>query len=183
MKKNALWILAALMLCTAAAFAEEAAPQPTTLPAVDGYEITAVIPDGYTMNTYELELGVLFALVPDDPARANVVMTVTHSEEMDGLTLNGELTEEQEAQLRASLLGDAVNPEISHRETAHGTHLILVHEQSEADEYLVILTLWNGYIIETDVFPGEGTNELTDEQINTAIQFISDFFIFEKAGE
>ena len=94
-----------------------------------------------------------------------------------------ELTEEQEAQLRASLLGDAVNPEISYRETAHGTHLILVHEQSEADEYLVILTLWNGYIIETDVFPGEGTNELTDEQIDTAIQFISDFFIFEKAGE
>ena len=38
MKKIALWILAALMLCTAAAFAEEAAPQPTTLPAVDGYE-------------------------------------------------------------------------------------------------------------------------------------------------
>ena len=184
MKKYLIIALSALFLFCSLAAAEEAnAPTTTTIPAIDGYEIVAVIPDGYTMEGYEIPLGVLFTLLPEDSTRPNIVMTVTHSEEMGDITFNVDLTEEQKEQLLQLLMDDTSNPEITTGVTSHGTRLIMIHENSESDEYLAILTVWEGYIIETDIFPAEGQNDLTDEQIETAIQFISDFFIFQKSAD
>lgn len=152
-----------------------------TIKVMDKYKITAVIPDGYSMDIIELDLGVLIALTSDDISRPEINMTITQSEEPEyqGVTFKSSENPEQFEKLKALVAAETLNAEISTQTTAHGTELILVHEKTEVDEYLIIGCMWNGYLIEAHVFPGQGAEGLTEEQINTAIKFMSDFFIFE----
>ena len=151
---------------------------------LEGYRLTCVIPEDYALRVKRLNnLTFLLDLIPDDPAMADLNLTVTRSEELDGMTLNDSLSEEEFAQIEAALIQDAVAPEVTLGETAYGTKLLMMREETEADDYLVMISVWNGYVIETHLFPGEGTTRLNDADIDMAVQFNSDFFIYADTDE
>ena len=182
MKRGFAALLSAL-LCLALALPGLAQGAEETI-EIDGYRLTCVIPEGYTTEVKRLNnLTLLLDLVPGDPAMADLNMTVTRSEELDGTTLNDSLPEEEFARIEAALIQDAVAPEVTIGETAYGTKLLMMREETEADDYLVMISVWNGYVIETHLFPGAGTKRLSDADIDMAVRFNSDFFIYADAGE
>lgn len=151
---------------------------------IEGYRMTCVIPEGYKLEAKQLNnLTLLLDLIPEDPAMPDLNMTVTRSEELDGTTLNDSLPEEEFAQIEAALIQDAIAPEVTIGETTYGTKLLMMREETEADDYLVMISVWNGYVIETHLFPGVGKRRLSEADIEMAVQFNSDFFIFADTGE
>ena len=73
--------------------------------------------------------------------------------------------------------------EVSYTETAHGTKL-LVCKENDGDgdtEYVQILTVYRGYLIEFDMETSEDAAEksLTDEQIQMCIDFLSNLDFVE----
>ncbi len=151
---------------------------------VDGYRLTCEIPDGYTIETKRLNnLTLMVDLIPKESHWPDLNMTVTRSEELDGTTLNDSLPEEEFQRIEAALIQDAVAPEVTVGETTYGTKLLMMREETEADDYLVMISVWNGYVIETHLFPGAGEKRLSDEDIDMAVRFNSNFFIHAKAGE
>ena len=66
--------------------------------------------------------------------------------------------------------------EISYMKTAHGTKLMVVKEVTDGIDYVDFYTIYNGYEIEfvlTQSLANLG-EPLTDEQIQMAVQFLSD---------
>ena len=58
-------------------------------------------------------------------------------------------------------------------ETAHGTKHILVDENSDYDEYAEITTVYQGYFITLLLQPAESGVQLTEAQLQTAVDILS----------
>ena len=86
-----------------------------------------------------------------------------------------DLGEEQIAILKASFT-EMNEVEFFDAETAAGTRLLVARETGSDEDFVSILTIYKGYSVEFDLFPNPNAavQELTDAQIRTGIDFLSD---------
>ena len=167
MKKFFAVLLAVLML-PVFALAEEA--QSVTVKVDDTLSITVNVPDGYAFDqTWYGD--VLYAqMKPEEEGKLLMVLSLGYSEEYADRSIN-DLSDEELDSLIAVSVSDFANPTLS--ETAEGTKLIIVDENSENDEYAEIFTVYQGYFIGLLLEPA-GDVQVSQEELDLAVQFLSD---------
>lgn len=134
------------------------------------------IPEGYELETIELD-DCLYAFFINDRAAVEYMASVARSEYFPGYTLKlDELTEEMKQEL-VIMLSDGYNdPVFSYDKTSHGTDVIIINENGAADDWLEIVTIYEGYFISVATLSDE---PLTDADVATALQLMSDLWVEE----
>jgi len=179
--------LIALMLCLAMALSFTAAVAETALQGrneetpVDGkFIVKWILPDGYYSNSVNIDYtagSLITALVPEDTESGKPMMTVSIAadELLSEVQRLNDLDDDALAQIEATFREED-EVEITYMETSHGTKLMVVKETLDGVDYVDFYTIYLGYEIElvlTQTQENAGVS-ITDEQIATVIQFLSD---------
>ena len=181
MKKLIAMMLAlVLALSCCAAVAESAEKEFTGELTVNGkFTVKWVAPEGYYADQVQAGDGgfMILALVPDEANTGKPMMTVSIAPdellwEVDRLN---DLDDATLAQIEATFREED-EVEISYMETAYGTKLMVVKEAKDGVDYVDFYTIYLGYEIELVLTQTEALSgtPITDEQIATVIQFLSD---------
>ena len=189
MKKLFVLLMAAVMLLSVCAFAEEAVEEAAPLETTDPQEVAEAvaeqdvlnfditmdqIPEGYDMIIDEAG-GLKYAVFTSEAeGSAKYIASVGYSSYMKGFTLNAELTDEQMAEAVAGLTESYNNAEVTMVETTHGTKALFIDEHDTESDYSELVTIYDGYII--NIFYYKDT-ELTAEDDALALQILSDLWV------
>ena len=168
MKKLFALLLALCLLCSVAAFAEEAAaPYTINMDA---------IPEGYTMSQQNVNGDIALEFQPEAENMPVYFGSVAFSEVFDGYTLNiADLSEDDKAQVAEMFGADYNNPTFDFtRKTTHGSDLIIMQENGAETDSAEIVTIWQGYFITIGVY---GVEEITEDMLETAITILSDLWV------
>ena len=183
MKKLIAFILSAMLcLCFSSVLAEQGTQEIGTINANGLYKLTGSLPEGYALHVETEEEGLLHGtLQHSDPLKPSLVFTLIFDETYADVERMNDLSQED----LDFLLSTFEDPEkqVSYTETSHGTKLMCVSTQVENWDYLSILTIYKGYMIELNMFAGTGSDgTLTEEQKQIAIDFLSNMN-FESLAE
>ena len=137
-------VLLAMLLLPVFALAEET--QAVTVKVNDTLSLSVVVPDGYTFD--QTWYGDVFygQLNPEEEGKLLMVLSLGYSEEYADRSIN-DLSDEELDSLITVSMSDFANPTYTLSETAEGTKLIIVDENSEHDEYAEVFTVYQGYFI------------------------------------
>lgn len=141
------------------------------------------LPEGYTYYTEEGG-GSLFAVFykedenhEADMAAPAIYVSVARADDLSGVTLNMDITDEQLLEIEEKLADDYNDPNIEIRETDYGTKMICITENDAQTDYADLITIWNGYFITIGI---QKTEQITDEDMELALRIASDLWIIEK---
>lgn len=137
------------------------------------YKLTGTLPEGYEASIEIAEAGLLHGVLQHlDSTKPVIAFTIVFEETYAEVERMNDLSQED----LDFLISTFESPEkVTYTETAYGTKLMCVSTQLENWDYLTILTIYKGYMIELNMFAGPGTDgQLTDEQEKIAIDFLSD---------
>ena len=178
-KLTACLLCLALMLGCVSALAETAEKEYTgELTVNDKFTVKWIAPEGYHMP--EVDAGddgfMLMTLVPDEATSEKPMMTISIAQDellYEVQRLN-DLDDEALAKIEETFREED-DVDVSYMETTHGTKLMVVKETRDGVDYVDFYTIYMGYEIELVLTQGEemiGT-PITDEQIATVVQFLS----------
>lgn len=190
MKKFFAVLLAAVMLLSMTAFAEEIEEVEGIIEVTDSVEGTLdedqllsfdilmdKLPEGYEMIKVPVD-GSLYAFFGNDNADIVYYVSVAPDEMFDGYTMVlADLNAEEYANAIAYIgaADDFVNPEFSFAKTAYGTDVIIVNEaDDDSDDEVELISIYEGYIITMSIVKNDS---ITDEDIAAALQLLSDMWI------
>lgn len=177
MKKLIAMLLCLSMLFCAAAVAETA--EKTQLGQIDvngAFKLQGTLPEGYSYETVDLENGNFCAVIRYlDYTKPVMSLSVAYNELAADVERLNDVDDETLARLENTFRTED-DVEISYRETAYGTKLMMVKEVLDGVDYVDFYTLYKGYEVEFVLLPavdaGDGT--LSEQEIQTAIDFLSD---------
>ena len=176
MKKFFAILLCVSMLAGCTALAET---EKTSLGVVDvngAFELKCALPEGYSVEVLFNETQYCLASVnPKDAAKPTLMISVAYNELYSNVEQINDLDEETLKNIENSFREED-DVEINYMETAYGTRLMVVKEVSDGVDYLDFYTICKGYEVELVLIhttDGE-TIPITDEEIQMAIQFLSD---------
>lgn len=182
MKKTLAMLLALTMLFGSAALAEQTVELQQTLK----FDVTAVVPEGYTMQEEKLDGTIYLTFAPDEAGKTEFVISIAHSEE-EGYadkTLN-ELADEDKQALLDMMDEDFASPEIHDLTTENGTQVYLINEAAAAEDdadvsYAIGFSLYQGYFVQIYV-QRDDYDVLTQADLDLAMKILSDiWFVAEK---
>lgn len=171
MKKILCMIMALVMvLSIGSAFAEGSSVEER---GAAGFDLHLTVPEGYVLHTEydpadELGLDIL-VLIPDDKTKPVMTLTVAFDEAYAGKSL-ADLNEEEKALMAQS---DMVNPEIRNEKTKYGSEVIVLDENSDKDEYVLFVSLYEGYFVELMMLKEDGS-QITEEEIQKGLDVLSE---------
>ncbi len=180
MKKNIAMMLCLVMLLgCAAALAEY-----TNIGAVNvngAFEARCVLPEGYTLETSELDNGGLVSMITSqDTAKPLLILSIMFDDMYADVNKLNDLDDEALAYLESTFT-DEYDMDITYTETAYGTKLLVAKEVN--GEFADVYTIYAGYEFEFVLIPTleGGADSLTEEQIQLVIEFLSnlDFVALE----
>ncbi len=184
-KLFALLLTLALALGCCAALAET--PAKTELGSINmngAFKLQCSLPDNYTLNIVSKDdEGLLAVIEPQDASKPMLFLTIEFDEIYYDVKRMNDMTDEQLQQILDTFTSEGDEVTVSYRETSHGTKLMIVTEAVESVDYVAIVSVYEGYMIEFDMMAAEGAEEgLTEAQIQMCIKFLSDLdFIPEEA--
>ena len=182
--------IVALLLCLAltlgcAAMAETAEKEYQELTIVGKFTAKWITPQGYSV--IDVQSGddghMIAAFVPDEEnaGKPMMIVSIAPDELLWEVKRLNDLDDAALAQIEATFREED-EVDISYMETAYGTKLMVIKETKDSVDYVDFYTIYLGYEIELVLTQTEemaGTS-ITDEQIATVIQFLSDL-VFEPA--
>ena len=140
------------------------------------FALQCAIPEGYQIQ-YINTLGsrILASITSTDPEKPIMEMTIAFDEMYSDFDRMNDMDPESLAALEASFTEMNI-VDITYRETAYGTKLMVVKEIGPDDDFVDILTVYKGYSIEflMKPNPAASSQELTEEQIQMCIDFLSE---------
>ena len=160
---------------------------PGTQPAVDNetrigtlnvngqFTIQGILPQGYTLQLISSQSSrIIAALTADDAQRPQMMLTIAFDETYAGVERLNDLDEAQLAAVKQSYT-DMSEVTFSETATAAGTKLLVAREAGSDEDFISIFSLYKGYAIEflLSPNPGAASQSLTDEQLQTALDFLS----------
>ena len=153
-----------LILCATAGLAEEK----TELGSVEAFSIRSIIPEGYTYSLITSSGLNLIGVLAGEEGKPIVTFSIAYSEEYAGVERFNDVDEETVQEIKDSFLNmdDVVFEDL---ETAYGTRLLKVTQanRSFADIYSIYREYETEFVITAQ-------SEVTDEDIQMLLQFISD---------
>ncbi|MBR4501004.1 MAG: SH3 domain-containing protein [Clostridia bacterium] len=140
------------------------------------FTIQCAIPEGYQIQ-YINTLGsrIIGSITSSDPEKPIMEMTIAYDEMVADIERMNDMDPNTLAVLEASFTEMNI-VDITYRETAYGTKLMVVKEIGPDEDFVDILTVYKGYSIEFLMRPNPAASnrELTEEQIQMCIDFLSE---------
>jgi uncharacterized protein YgiM (DUF1202 family) len=133
------------------------------------------IPEGYKLQVISARnTRIIAALVAEDESRPQMLLTIAFDEMFANKERMNDLSAEEIETLKASFT-DMNEVEFTDGETAAGTKLLIARETGSDEDFVSIISLYKGYSVEFVLSPNPKAAEqkLTDEQIQTGIDFLS----------
>ncbi len=164
-----------LLLSCCAALAETAEKTQLGTISMNGeFKLECNLPEDYRlMITKKNDLFLSAVLSSPDPTKPMMQLIIGYDDLYANVKRMNDLSEDDLKIIAASFVEDVV--EISYTETSHGTLLMVAREIADDDtDFVSFISIYEGYMIEFLVVPGDNATELTDEQIQTCIDFLSD---------
>ena len=184
-KLFALLLSLALALSCSAVLAET--PVKTDLGSINmngAFKLQCSLPENYDVNIISKDDEGLMAVVKtEDETKPMMFLTIEFDEIYYDVKRMNDMTEEQLQQIIDTFTNGGDEVTVSYRETSHGTKLMIVQEAADRVDYISIVSVYEGYMIEFDMM-ASGTSEegLSEAQIQMCIEFLSDLdFIPEEA--
>ena len=184
-KLFALLLSLALALGCCAALAET--PVKTELGSINmngAFKLQCSLPENYDVNIVSKDNESLLAVIAaEDETRPMMFLAIEFDEIYYDVKRMNDMTEDQLQQIVDTFIMEGDEVSVSYRETSHGTKLMIVKDAADYVDYVAIISVYEGYMIEFDML-ASGTEEegLTEEQIQMCIDFLSDLdFIPEEA--
>ncbi len=167
----AVMLCLAMLLGCAAALAEY-----TNIGAVNvngAFEARCVLPEGYTLETSDLDNGGLLSMITcEDAAKPLLILSIMFDDMYADVKKLNDLDDEALAYLESTFT-DEYDIDISYTETAYGTKLLVAKELN--GQFADVYTIYEGYEFEFVLIPTleGGADSLTDEQFQLVIEFLS----------
>ena len=133
------------------------------------------IPEGYKLQVISgRNTRIIATLVAEDESRPQMLLTIAFDEMFANKDRMNDLSAEEIETLKASFT-DLNEVEFTEAETAAGTKLLIARETGSDEDFVSIISLYKGYSVEFVLYPNPMAAEqkLTDEQIRTGIDFLS----------
>ena len=112
---------------------------------------------------------------PTDTEKPILYLSVAYNDLYANVKKMNDMSAEDLAVLERSFT-EQDDVEISYRETAYGTKLLVAREVGSDTDFVDILSVYQGYFIEFVMTPNPGmaSKTLTDEQVRMCIDFLTD---------
>ena len=140
------------------------------------FELTCKLPEGYKLQVVDMRgESIIASVLPDDMIRPQMYLSIAFDEAYAEVDRMNDMTDEELAILEESFR-KMNQVEIEYRETGLGTKLMVVREVGDDTDFVDFLSVYKGYFVEFVMTPNPNAavQELTEEQIETAIQFLTD---------
>ncbi len=176
MKKTlAILICILTAVCCAFAAAEDAVKDDYSVVSVNGqFNIRGVTPEGYQLADIQNGDSIIYAAFrSEDPARPYFDLVISFAEDYATVERLNDLSEEEMMELVDD--DPTLSDKVDIMETDYGTKVLILRSNNPADDFACFVTVYKGYEVALNLFPGEGSEEpLSDEQIARAMKFLSD---------
>lgn len=166
----------ALTLNFASAVAETAEKTAIGTISMNGaFELRGVLPEGYQLTVIMEEPGHYLASLSADDSKPAMAISIAYEELMSEVERLNDLDDDSLALIEATFKAED-GVEVTYMETALGTKLMVVKEIVDGVNYVDFYTIYKGYEIEFVLTQPQATagQPITDEQIQTAVKFLSD---------
>ena len=139
------------------------------------FDLTCKLPEGYTLQVINVHGDkVIASLQPEDLTRPQMFMSIAAVEAYADVERMNDMSEDDLATLEESF-HEMNEVEITYGETSLGTKLLIARETGADTDFVDILSVYKGYLVEFNMTPGPqaASQTLTDEQIQTCIDFLT----------
>ena len=176
MKKLFALFLSLVLLGCCVSLAE--APVRTELGSVNmngAFRLQCTLPEGYEVTTVSKDDEGLTAVISTkDETKPMMYLAIEFDEIYFDVKRMNDMTGEQLQQIIDTFSSDGDEVTVSYRETSNGTRLMIVQEADDSVDYLAIISVYEGYMIEFDLMASAAAAEgLTESQIQMCIDFLS----------
>ena len=140
------------------------------------FELTCKLPADYKLQVVEVRgESIIASVLSDDMTKPQMYLSIAYDELYADVDRMNDMSEEDIAVLKASF-EEQDDVTFQDAETGLGTRLLIVREVGDGVDFVDILSVYKGYLVEFNMTPNpKAANQtLTDEQIQTAIQFLTD---------
>lgn len=147
-----------------------------TLTVNGEFELTCKLPEGYKLQVVEMRgESIIASVTSDDVTKPQMYLSIAYDELYADVQRMNDLDEDRRIILEQSFTSmDDVD--ITKSETHLGTELMVVRNVGSGTDFVDFVSIYDGYLIEFNMTPNPslGDQRLTDEQIEVAIQFLTD---------
>ena len=178
MKKVIALLLSLTLLLSCSAVLAEAAPEKEQLGTINingEFNLKCALPEGYrVLVTEAISSHLLATITSEDPEKPILILSVAYDESYATVERMNDLTDEELAFIEGTFHDD-YNVEITYAETAYGTKLLIAKEVGEKEDFVDIMSVYQGYFIEFVMAPGQEATvrTLSEEQIQMCIDFLT----------
>ncbi len=184
-KLFALLLSLALLLGCCTALAENAAKTEIGSINMNGaFKLQCSLPENYTIKIASKDNEGMIAVVStEDDTKPMMFLTIEFDEIYYDVKRMNDMSEDQLQEIIDTFTSEGDEVNVSYRETSHGTKLMIVQEAVDSVDYVSIISVYEGYMIEFDMLAGAAAEDgLNETQIQMCIDFLSDLdFIPEEA--
>ncbi len=176
MKKLIALALCLMMALSAAAFADATEKVEVGSLEVNGeFVLKASLAEGYSVSLLDSDslLSNWSIMNESDETKPVMFLSIGFDEAYANVERLNDLSEEELAAIEDTYA--EYDMEFSYTETAHGTKLLMAVEVGDYTDYVSFFTIYKGYCVEFTLIAGfESDGTISDEQVEQAIQFLSD---------
>ena len=140
------------------------------------FEITCKLPQDYKLQVVDVRgENIIASVTSEDITKPQMYLSIAYDELYGEVERMNDLSDEELAVLEDSFK-EMDQVEIEYRQTGLGTKLMVVREVGNGQKFIDILSVYKGYFVEFNMTPNPNAavQDLTEEQIQMAIQFLTD---------
>ena len=140
------------------------------------FTIQCRLPEGYTLQVVNMRgTKIVASVLSQDKEKPMLYLSIAFDELYSNVERMNDLEDEALKALEESFT-DMNEVEISYKETAYGTKLLIAKEVGEDTDFVDILSIYKGYSVEFIMTPNPEakSQKLTDAQIQMCIDFLSE---------
>ena len=140
------------------------------------FEITCKLPQDYKLQVVDVRgENIIASVTSEDITKPQMYLSIAYDELYGEVERMNDLSDEELAVLEDSFK-EMDQVEIEYRQTGLGTKLMVVREVGNGQKFIDILSVYKGYFVEFNMTPNPNAavQDLTEEQIQLAIQFLTD---------
>ncbi len=140
------------------------------------FTLQCALPDGYELQVVNMQGSKIVAsILSESKEKPMLYLSIAYNELYSDVERMNDLSEESLAALEETFT-EMNKVDISYRETAYGTKLLIAREVGNDTDFVDILTVYKGYEIEFVMTPNPEakSQELTEKQIQMCVDFLSE---------
>ena len=140
------------------------------------FDLTCKLPEDYDMHVISRRGGKIVANIrSEDREKPQLYLSIAYDELYGDVERMNDLSAEELAALEATFTG-MNDVEITYQYTGHGTKLLIAREVGSDTDFVDILAIYKGYLIEFNMTPNPNASKqnLTYTQIGMCIDFLTD---------